>query len=511
MFNFFANHHNAGPWSLEAIGLLRRRFVKRQRSVHLAIEPLEGRALLNAGALDTTFGGTGMVTSHIQLDGDSYATTVQPDLKVVVVGTSDSAPSYAAMFTVVRYNTNGTLDTSFGSGGVAISGLQGVAQAVAIQPDGKILVAGYTEVAGKKKNTYAIDWAVERLNTNGSLDTTFGGGAGYVVTNFAPAPSSGSPAPDYVSAIAIQSNGQIVVAGQGTAGSASGVAVARYNANGSPDTTFGTGGTVVNTSMFWDGSVPGTADMLAIDSSGRIDVVGGSILLGVGEIEMARYLPNGTLDSSFGTGGIVKLMPTGASGSGATSIGLQSTGQIVIGTNTTFAPQPLPVLTLVRLNTNGSLDTTFGTGGFYSDGRITATYAIAIQPDDEIVAVGNGFVNGLKDHQFYITRVLANGSSYDPTFGTSGVGVSAWNPEDILTPSSVALGSDGSFVVTGKYDNTDFATARFLGNSTSGSINVAAAGPVSAANVPDPTIVPIVLEQSLFVGGLTSSKRHRAD
>ncbi len=474
------------------------------------VELLEGRTLLNAGALDTSFGGTGMVATQIQLVSKSFAVAVQPDLKVVVAGFSASA-STPTHFTIVRYNPNGTLDTSFGSGGVAVIPLSTTeddgADAVAIQPNGQIVVAGWADVDGQKSGEYAVDWAVVRLNANGTLDTTFGGGTGYVLTNFVPPPKSGIPYDDFASAIAIQSNGQIVVAGQGTVGSTDGIAVARYNANGSLDTTFGTGGKVVDTGIAWTGFNGVGGQMVAVDGSGRIDVVGTITVGSTEEMAVARYLPNGTLDSTFGTGGVAGILPAGASDTVGTSVGLQSTGQIVAYGYGNYSGMHSGVPTLVRLNTNGILDTTFGTGGVYTESRMMIGTTLVIEPDDEILAAGDGWANGEKDYQFFVTLVLANGSSYDPAFGTNGLAETAWNPADIATPYSVALGPDGNIVVTGNYNNTDFATARFLGDSTSSSSSLAAAGSASTTNAPDSNLGLAVLDQSLFIDSLTSAKR----
>jgi uncharacterized delta-60 repeat protein len=483
------------------------KFSRRSRC-HPRVESMEVRTLLNAGALDTTYGGTGMVTTPIQLDSTSLAVAVQPDLKVVVAGYSDSGPTYLSHFTIARYNPNGTLDTSFGSGGVAVIPLSTVqgdeAFAVAIQPDGKIVAAGYSTVAGKKKATYSDDWAIVRLNTNGTLDSTFGGGTGYVLTNFAAA--SGNPSYDVASAIALQSNGQIVVAGQGT----DGIAVVRYNANGTLDTTFGTSG-VVNTGMTWITDDGQAGQIVAIDGSGRIDVAG-TIMGTTDTWGIARLLANGSLDPTFGTEGFVNFLPPGSSAAVARSIALQSTGKIVVYGQANYAASHSLEPTLVRLNTDGSLDTTFGAGGVYMESRMFVAMSLVIQPDDEILADGNGAVNGMRDPQTWVTRVLANGSSYDPSFGTNGLTETNFNANGAtpLAPFAVALGPDGNIVLAGINDLV-FSSARFLGGSMSPTTALVAQGASATTIAPDPTLVPIVLDQSLFVDSLTSTKHRRTN
>jgi uncharacterized delta-60 repeat protein len=312
-----------------------------------------------------------MVTTLIQNGGGSHATAVQSDLKVVVVGASHNSTG-GSHITVARYNTDGSLDTSFGTTGTGtvIVPLAAVddAEAVAIQPaDGKIVVVGYAQVLGKKVSTG--DWAVARFNSNGTLDTTFGAGAGYVLTQFA-APSN----PAHLSnagAVVLQSDGKIVVAGTIATATATTMGLARYNADGSLDTTFGTGGILFNTGVSWQS--PGQS--LAIDSSGRIDVVGSSTVGTTTEMAAARYLANGTLDTSFGTGGGVCILPSGASAAIARSVGLQSTGKIVVyGQGNYPSPSHGATPTLVRLNTDGSLDSSFGSGGFYAESRMQQGY-----------------------------------------------------------------------------------------------------------------------------------------
>ena len=160
----------------------------------------------------------------------------------------------------MRYNTNGSLDTNFGTGGIVTTSIGSVndyASALGIQSDGKIVVAGYSYNSSSK-----FHFALVRYNTNGSLDTTFGTG-GIVTT------AVGSSY-DYAHALGIQSDGKIVVAGSSSNGSKYNFALVRYNANGTLDTGFGTGG-VVTTSI---GSNWDSAYGLGIQSDGKILAAG---------------------------------------------------------------------------------------------------------------------------------------------------------------------------------------------------------------------------------------------
>ncbi|MGO9920897.1 MAG: delta-60 repeat domain-containing protein [Isosphaeraceae bacterium] len=489
-----------------------RRFRRRPQ-----VELLEARTLLNAGAPDPSFGGTGIVDTVVTTVGNgsqSYGVAVQPDLKVVVVGQSlAGGVSVGDQITVVRYNADGSLDTTFGSNGIVFLPISTVSvnptdpSAAAIQPNGDILIASDVYVSGTKKGKIGDDWALVRLDPNGSLDTTFGAGKGYVTTAFYNANSySGSV---YPHAIQIQSNGQIVVAGAAaTTSDVAALGIVRYNANGSLDTSFGNGGIALNSSI----TSPGQGNMLAIDSSGRIDVTGFLYVGPTLEMGVARYLPNGTLDPSFGTGGVVGIVPTGGSSVAVHGIALQSTGDIVLCGWGNFGGPSAIESAFVRLNPNGSIDTTFGANGVYADPEIGETFSIAIQPaDDEIVAIGKAILsNGALSPQFWVTRVLANGSSYDSSFGTNGLGEATLNSTATETPYMVALAPDGKIVVTGlAYNGTYevFAAARFLGDSTNSLDAMLVTRAASAPNAPDPTLMPIVLDQSLFLDSLTSAKR----
>jgi uncharacterized delta-60 repeat protein len=195
----------------------------------------------SSGALDSTFGSGGIVTTAVgSLDADAAALAVQVDGKIVAAGLAGNAVTNVWDVALVRYNANGSLDTTSGFGGSTgivttdIGSSSNYANAVALQADGKIVVAG-NAFANPSANT--SDIAVLRYNTDGTLDTTgFGSPNGYVTTSIG--------AFDDGFAVAVQSDNKIVVAGNADAGTSDRLALLRYNADGSPDSGFGTGGIV---------------------------------------------------------------------------------------------------------------------------------------------------------------------------------------------------------------------------------------------------------------------------
>jgi uncharacterized delta-60 repeat protein len=322
------------------------------------------------GSLDTTFGTGGKVTTPIGVtDDQAEAVAIQSNGKIVVAGSSLNGSDYD--FAVVRYNTDGSLDTTFDGDGklttdFGASGEQ--AFAVAIQSNGKIVAAGGT-LPGSD-----YDFALARYNTDGSLDTTFDGD-GKLATDF-------SGAYDYAWAVAIQSNGRIVAAGSSTVGTDQNFALARYNTNGSLDGTFDGDGKL--TTDF--GSLEEVAYGVAIQADGRIVAAGRSGNGFSGDFALARYYTNGSLDTTFDTDGKVTTPFSGEDQ--ARAVAIQPNGKIVTagltdsGAGADFA--------LARYYTNGSLDISFD-----GDGKVItpiaiydAAYAVAIQSDGKIVAAG---------------------------------------------------------------------------------------------------------------------------
>jgi uncharacterized delta-60 repeat protein len=418
------------------------------------------------GSLDTCFGNNGLVTTVVSPTNWAVDIAVQSDGKVVVASTGRHPSGSGSDFYAVRYDADSNLDPTFGSNGIARVSFTSAADAehireLAIQTDGKILLAGSANI---KRNTYGF--AVARLNTDGSLDDgttsdstpgdSFGIG-GKALFGF----SSGGAIGE---AIAIQSDGKIVVAGnQGTS-----MAVARLNSSGSLDGGFGSGGKLTvsggkNTTL-------DARDVVIQVVNGEERIVAGGFRqpnTGTRDFAVIRLLPNGALDLSFGSGGKVY---TDFFGYGDTIEGLAISGTGIIaggiaiqdGTNDGMD------FGLVKYTENGTLDPTFGVGGKVTTdvpGLGLGDYinALAVQPDGRIVAVGTSSV--LTDTgDFPVARYNADGT-LDLTFGPNQSGYLAtdFNGGRDDATGGVALQADGKIVVAGLADSSSYvALARYM-------------------------------------------------
>ncbi len=275
------------------------------------------------GALDPTFDGDGTVTTAFPgFNGISHV-VIQPDGKIVASGGG------TAGFTLARYNSNGSLDTTFDGDGKVETG-PGAAGAVVLQPDGKIIAAGSGLDAA-----FTRDFKIVRYLPNGSLDTSFDGD-GIVTTEFAP---SGSPLTnDSAEDVVVQPDGRIVAAG--TAGVQFGAA--RYNPDGTLDASFDGDGRV--TTRFFGQDIEG-ARGLALQADGRIVVAGEATSDGDRHMSLARYEPNGGLDTTFGSGGLVTTDFGDPSNDIAADVTIQADGKIVaVGGAGACLPRCLTVL-----------------------------------------------------------------------------------------------------------------------------------------------------------------------
>ena len=279
----------------------------KHRLTLLAIATMLAPTLISAqtvpGTLDSSFGTGGKL---IGVTGGAIA--IQQDGKIVTAGGSKGD------FSVARLNPNGTLDATFGSGGKVTTDFGGPydgASSVAIRADGKILAAGTTV----NSSSSIADFALARYNSNGTIDTTFGKG-GKVTTDFA-----GVSANAY--SVAIQRDGKVVVAGMANVDGGEDFALARYNLDGTPDLSFGTGGRVVTDfGTFAQGFSWADGSSVAIQGDGKIVLAGAAYMDPGFDIALARYNPNGTLDPTFGTGG--KVTTNLSTNDRASSVGLQA-------------------------------------------------------------------------------------------------------------------------------------------------------------------------------------------
>jgi uncharacterized delta-60 repeat protein len=281
------------------------------------------------GTLDTGFGPAGSggyVRANLFSNDQAEAVAVDSQGRIVVGGTTKSGGDFD--FAVVRYDANGNLDTSFGNNGQKTvdftpdGGDQDFALGMVIDAQGRIVLAGHTEQPS------FTDTALARLNSDGSRDATFGPSTtpnyeGQVTTAM-------SASYDDATAVTLDAQNKIVVAGSASVGGAYQFALARYNADGSLDTTFSDDGKVLS-AIEGDSSEEDLAFDVAIDSHERI-VVAGRVDSAAGiELAVARYDPNGALDQTFGIGG--KATVANAARSGATSFAFDDHERIVIAGN----------------------------------------------------------------------------------------------------------------------------------------------------------------------------------
>ncbi len=345
------------------------------------------------GLLDATFGNGGQVATSFGNRGDqARAVAIQDDGKIVAAGYQESR--FGNKFALARYHSDGTLDDDFGNGGKVTTSFGSeydYAYAVAVQSDGKIVAAGYAFIWSD------FDFALARYNSDGSLDTTFGNG-GQVSTDFGDW--------DYAYSVAIQGDGKIVVAGYAPAGGNKDFALARYNSDGSLDTTFGSDGRV--TTDF--GSENDRASVVAFQSDGKIVAAGFAVVGGYFDFALARYNSDGSLDTSFGSGGLVTT-DFESGNDRASALAIQSDGKIVVAGNAMVGDDP--GFALARYNSNGTLDNDFGDGGqvttSFESGPAVAN-ALALQSDGRIVAAGYGPANDLSHFTLARYQVASTGS-----------------------------------------------------------------------------------------------------
>jgi uncharacterized delta-60 repeat protein len=424
------------PRSLLLIGFL---------TVQMIVSP---PANASPGDLDPSFGSGGWAETHF---GGPYAVAaavaIQSDGKIVIAGIA------FRRFALARYFPDGTLDTGFGGDGrsiISFKPARSAASVLAIQSDGKLIVAGSVAVGpnGRKRT----GMAVARLLPDGSLDPSFGGGDGIARVTF--------DAWVGTRAVEVLADGSIMLGGPrfkpGT--SRAGFAIARLTPTGVLDESFGSGGRAVCGAGHY--SVEG----VAFDGS-KVVAVG----TGHGRFVVARCSLDGVPDPSFASRGFrrYELGPPASWEVEASHVAVDLGGRIVVGVTgwvTRYNPQLSNYLCgVVRLTTDGSWDTTFSSDGFAFTGPFNDCGGnVAIQEDGGILLDGGNMGAGSGEDSCFFTRFATDGSS-DPTFGSDGT-VEVQGPGGGFTwpCGSMALQADGKVVSVSGYDDNTMRVVRLL-------------------------------------------------
>lgn len=361
------------------------------------------------GVLDSTFGRDGKVSTDFGKHDYAEAVALQADGKIVVAGTVvGTSPGDSYMFGLARYNSNGSLDSTFDGDGKVITdftefpGRPDTATDIIVQGDGKIVVTG---------NNY-WDFALARYNPNGSLDSTFGGD-GMVTTDFGGA--------DNARAMAIQTDGKLVSVGIScVAGGGCSFAIARYNDDGSRDATFGEEGKVRTQVIGGWGNSYSDANGVVLQRDGKLVVAGSVTASPRTRFALARYDTDGSLDPSFGAGTVTagSGQPEGTVTTGfeqlehgalGEDVAIQPDGKIVVAGAATDTYSDTAI---ARYNVDGSLDVSLGGGGTVTNdfGAVDAAHAVSLQPDNMILVAGSvqrlSDAGQLSDRDFMLARFV---------------------------------------------------------------------------------------------------------
>ncbi len=361
------------------------------------------------GDLDHSFGSSGIVNTIVgENTSRAEAIALTKDGKILVAGVCDGVDTNRD-FAIVRYNFNGAIDSTFGNSGIVTldfdSGIDR-ANAVALTNDNKIIVAGYADLG------MVAHAALARLNADGSLDTSFGNN-GVMTTHTGTSQT-------YVSAIAVDESGKLLIAGQNYNGTDDDFVLIHYLANGTLDPAFGIGGV----STIQISTESDQAYSVAIQSDGKILITGRSGGAGNKDVAIARVDKNGLLDNSFGSGGVVTTDVAGYNDFGY-GVAVQSDGKIVVA-GASHDGSKFRLL-LVRYDEFGNLDPAFGDAGIVTT-AVTQYgnygHKVIIQPDRKLVIVGESedSVGGYGILKMVLARYNENGS-LDTSFGTAGISI----------------------------------------------------------------------------------------
>lgn len=384
------------------------------------------------GSADSSFNGNGERVIPIGDVSQARTLVVQPDGKLIVAGVSKTTLRQDDL-TTLRLHPDGSTDSSFSDDGIQTTDFGNTVdllQSVALQPDGKIVVAGTTSV-----HDYGdvIDIVVVRYNADGSFDHSFSED-GYLIRSI-------DEFSDHANSVIIQTDSKILIAGNTNLRGS--YLVIRYQSDGTPDNSFGLDGLMTS---FWPVSWA-YFNAIAVQKDGKITAGGNKFAVtadGVGaQPFIARYKSNGELDSSFGSMGTREL----AFPAGYEKMVIQSDGKYLIGGS--YSALPARLFALARYNPDGSIDSSFSDDGLILDSIGTSNYlsSLAVQPDGKIVVSGTGYPAFSDDSYFFIARYNTDGSR-DNSFSGDGavtINVNSW----IDVAYAMVIRPDGKVVVIG--------------------------------------------------------------
>ncbi len=398
------------------------------------------------GTPDPTFGQSGIQITSISSSSQIMDLEIQNDEKIIACGYSNNG---ANQFTLARYNTDGSIDNSFGTNGIALTSIgdSASAQAAKIQSDGKIIAAGSTVIDGFS------NFALVRYNTDGSLDNSFNNNG--IVTTLVGQRCA-------ISSISIQSDEKIVVGGFTTdTNFTEQFTVARYNTDGSIDTTFGNNGVVITT-------VGDISHISAISIQADGKIIAAGFTGSTSQFLLARYNADGSLDTIFGTNGIVSTII--GDFSGAASIQVQSDNKIIASgfSNSNGTDQ----FVTIRYNTDGTIDETFGTNGIMINtiGFGSRSNSSIIQSDGKIVSGGYAQIGSNYQIEFCLARYSPNNTDSIDILYPLATSTITNTKRPIIYGSSSITGSQYELLVNGTSWLT--GTTDYQGNWNAGPTNI---------------------------------------
>lgn len=406
------------------------------------------------GALDSSFGTGGKVITSINSGSDkAYSVALQPDGKILVAGMTVNSLT-GQDFLCLRYNTNGSLDTSFGTNGIFTSDFQtgsdDVVYSLALQTDGKIVLAGYSD-NGSNKNA-----AILRLTASGTIDTTFGTG-GKVLTDFITSKA------DEIKVVKIHPlTGAIIVGGtSATSTTQSQAIIARYTNTGALDTTFNATGIYGLPHNTGSGTFYYVIEDLVVKPNGKISAVGWINQEGLqwSANHMAyRLNSNGTLDTSFSSDGVITV--NGAFNADDKSFSM------VLNSDDSFLFSGGGNLSSLKYDYFMGLYNTAGTSAigkaFFDYGTLIndIAYGMGVDSSGKIVMAGSN-VTSTTSSTFGISRVNAD-YTVDNTFGTAGKVTTTFGTNTANEAFDMVIQPDDKIIAVG-YSGNDIAIARYTG------------------------------------------------